>query len=155
MAGWIKMSIGMEVGLGLGDFVLHRNPALPCQKGGGAEPPIFGPCLLWTNCCMDQDGTWHGGGARSRPHCARWNTAPLPKKGGEPPVFGPFLLWPNCCMHQDATWYGGRSRPRRLFVRWGPSSPPQERGGAPLHNFRPMSIVARRLDGSRWHLTWR
>ena len=26
-------------------------------------------------------------------------------------------------------------------------------GGAP--NFRPMSIVAKRLDGSRWHLTWK
>jgi len=23
MAGWIKMSLGMKVGLGLGDFVLH------------------------------------------------------------------------------------------------------------------------------------
>jgi len=36
-AGWIKMVLGMEVGLSPGDFVLDRDPdALPQQ---GAEPP--------------------------------------------------------------------------------------------------------------------
>jgi len=35
MAGWIKMPLGMEVGLGPGDFVLDGTP-LPQQKGGGA-----------------------------------------------------------------------------------------------------------------------
>jgi len=39
-----------------------------------------------------------------------------------------------------------------LFVRWGPSPPykkeAESEGGAPP-NFRPMSIVAKRLDGSR------
>ena len=25
----------------------------------------------------------------------------------------------------------------------------------PLPNFRPMFIVAKRLDGSRWHLAWK
>jgi len=29
MAGWIKMPLGMEVGLSLGDFVLDGNPAPP------------------------------------------------------------------------------------------------------------------------------
>jgi len=58
MAAWIKMSLGMEVGLGPGDFVLHEDPAPAPQKGGGA-PKIFGPCLLWPNGWMDQDGTWH------------------------------------------------------------------------------------------------
>jgi len=43
---WIKMKLGLEVGLGLGHIVLDRNPAsLP----DGAQPPIFGPCLLWLN----------------------------------------------------------------------------------------------------------
>ena len=32
MAAWIKMSLGME--LGLGDFVLDRDPASPSPKGG-------------------------------------------------------------------------------------------------------------------------
>jgi len=30
-----------------------------------------------------------------------------------------------------------------------------KRGRSPLPNFRPMPIVAKRLDGSRWHLVWR
>jgi len=46
-AGWIKMPLGMAVGLGPGDFVLDRDPTPPSpQKGGGTQPPIFGPCLL-------------------------------------------------------------------------------------------------------------
>ena len=36
MASWIKMPLGMEVGLGQGDFVLDRDPAPPPQKGSGA-----------------------------------------------------------------------------------------------------------------------
>jgi len=44
---------------------------------------------------MDQDGTWYGGGTRSRPHCTRWGPRYPRRKGGNPPIFGPFLLWPN------------------------------------------------------------
>jgi len=36
MAGWIKMAFGMEVGLGIGHIVLHRDPSSPSQKGGTA-----------------------------------------------------------------------------------------------------------------------
>jgi len=43
-AGWIKMPLGMEVGLGPGDIV-RWEPAPP--KKTGHSPPIFGPCLLW------------------------------------------------------------------------------------------------------------
>ena len=53
MAAWIKMSLGMELGLGPGDFVF----APPPEKG--ADPQIFGPCLLWPNGWMDEAGTWH------------------------------------------------------------------------------------------------
>ena len=34
MAAWIKMSLGMELGLGPGDFVLDGDPAPPSPKGG-------------------------------------------------------------------------------------------------------------------------
>jgi len=61
--------VGMDVGLGPGDFVLDGDLA-PLPKKG-AEPPIFHPCQLWPKGWMDQDGTWHGSGPRSRPHCAR------------------------------------------------------------------------------------
>jgi len=54
-AAWIKMPLGTDVGRGV-DIVLDGDPA------GGAPPPIFGPCLLWSNGWMDQDGTWRGGG---------------------------------------------------------------------------------------------
>ena len=57
------MPLGIEVGLRTGDFVLDGHPApLPKKElGPGADPPIFGPCLLLPNGWMDQDGTWHGG----------------------------------------------------------------------------------------------
>jgi len=37
----------------------------------------------------------------------------------------------------------------------GTQPPSPKRGLSSLSNFRPMSIVAKRLDGSRWHLAWR
>jgi len=82
--------------------------------------------------------------------------APPPQRGGggPTPIFGPYLLWLNGWMDQDATWYGGRPRPRRLCVRWESRSPSPKRGVEPP-NSRPMFIVAKRLDGSRWYLVWR
>jgi len=58
-ARWIKMALGMEVGLSPGDFVLDGDPArLPKKEPNPvAEPPIFGPCLLWPNGWMDQEVT--------------------------------------------------------------------------------------------------
>ena len=44
MAAWIKMSLGMEVGLGPGDFVLDEDHVAPPQKGGPSLPnlrPMF------------------------------------------------------------------------------------------------------------------
>jgi len=38
MAGWIKMPLGVEVGLGPGDLVLDGDPAAPIRKGDGAHP---------------------------------------------------------------------------------------------------------------------
>jgi len=44
-AGWIKMALGVEVGLGPGHIVLDGDPAhLP--KKGAEPPPIFGRFLL-------------------------------------------------------------------------------------------------------------
>jgi len=39
-AVWIKMPLGMEVGLGHGDFVFDGNPAPP-RKKGTAPHPVF------------------------------------------------------------------------------------------------------------------
>jgi len=111
---------------------------------------------LWPNGWMDQDETWRAGRPRPRTHFVRWldgNPPPLPK-GAQPPIFGPYLLCPNGCMDQDATWYGGRPWPRRLCVRWEPRTPSAKRRRSP-QSFWPMFIVAKRLDGSRWHLARR
>jgi len=80
MAEWIKMPLGMEIGLSLGDFVSDWDPA-PLPKNG--------PCLLWPNDQMDQDSTLHGGGHRSRPHCARRGPSSPSQKRGHTPSFRP------------------------------------------------------------------
>ena len=72
----------------------------------------------------------------------------------QPPIFGQCPLWPNGWMDQDGTWHGGRPQRRRHCVTWGPSSPFPKRA-LPLPNFRPISTVAKRLNGSGWHLPWR
>ena len=61
------------------------------------------------------------------------------------------VLWPNGWMDQDETWHGGRPWPRPHCVRWGSSSPPQR---GTLY-FWLMSVVAKRLVGSRCRLVWR
>ena len=43
-AKWIKMTLAMAVGLGLGHIVPDRP-----QKEGTAPAPIFDPCQLWPN----------------------------------------------------------------------------------------------------------
>ena len=108
----------------------------------GAQPPIFGPCLLRPNGCMNQDRIWHGGGFRW-PHCTRWVPCPSPQKGAQPPSFRPMSIVAKRLDGQDATGYGDRPRPRRHSVRWVSASPPPKWGMAP--NFWPMSIVAKQL----------
>jgi len=50
MAGWIKMPLGTKADLGPGHSVLHGDAAHRKR----AQPPIFGPCLLWPNGCRSQ-----------------------------------------------------------------------------------------------------
>jgi len=76
MAAWIKMSLGMELGLGPGNPVLDGDPAPPKKK-----------CLLWPNGWMDHSGTRHGGRPDPRRLCVRWGSKPFPQKGEPPPQF--------------------------------------------------------------------
>jgi len=79
---------------------------------------------------MDQDGSWHGGGPRSRPHCLRWDPAP-PQKKGTATSFRPMSVVAKWLDGLRCHWtgYGGGPRPRRLFVRW--AAPSRIKGTAP------------------------
>ena len=89
MAAWIKMSLGMELGLGPDHFMSDGDPAPCLQKG--APKKFFGPSLSWPNGWMDEAGTWH----RGRPQPWRLldgDTAPSPKRGRSPiPNFRPMF----------------------------------------------------------------
>jgi len=87
-AGCIKMPLGTEVGLIPGEFVLDGDPATPYPKGG--RTPQFAAHVYcgW----MDHDSTWDGGGPRSWRHCARWDPAPVAKKGGRASNFRPIFI---------------------------------------------------------------
>ena len=144
MAAWIQMSLGMELGLGPGDFVLDRDPA-PLPKKGAESPQILDPCLLWPNGWMDQIVLGMEVGLSPGDFVLDGDPVPFPKRGRIPQFSAhvycgqtagwikmtlgmevgvgaghivldgdPPLLWPNLWMHQDATWYGGRPQPRRL-----------------------------------------
>jgi len=84
MAAWTKKPLGMEVGLGPGDFVLNWDPAPFPQKGRHPSPNF-------RHGWMDQAGSWHGGGPQSSSHCARWGASYPPQKGDRAPSH---TFWP-------------------------------------------------------------
>ena len=150
-AGGIKMKLSMQVyGLGPGHVVLDGDPA-PLPRG--AQPPIFGPYLLRPNGCMDQHVTWYGARPQPRPLCVRCGPrSPLPKKGAEPPKFSAHVYcgetagWIKMVLGMEVDLSPSD------FVLDGDSAPFPKKGWSPLLNFRPISIVAKRLDASRCHL---
>ena len=100
---------------------------------------------------MDQDGTWHRVGLGPGYIVLGWDPAPLTKKAAEP------------TSQFSAHFYCGQTAgcikmPLGMEQGLGPDdfvldedpTPLPKRGRSP--NFRPMSIVAKRLDGSRFRL---
>ena len=71
------------------------------------------------------------------------------------PVCNVGVLWSNGWMDQDqdATWHGGIGLCPGHNVLDG--DPGLQKGYSPRPNFRPMSVVAKLLDGSRCHLVGR
>ena len=94
IAGWIKMPLGMDVGLGLGDFVLHGAQFSLPKRGRSRPQNVFGPYVLWPNGWMDEDGTSHGGRPQPRRLCVRWIPShPSPKRVRSPlPNFRPISI---------------------------------------------------------------
>ena len=150
---WIKMPLGTDVGLGQDDIVLDGYASPLPKKGAKPSPPQFSAHVY-----CDQTAGWikmplgMEVGLSLRDFALDRDPAPPShKKGHSPLIFGSCLLRPNGCMYQDTTWYGGRPQRQRYCVRWDPAPPPLK-GHSP--NFRPMSVVAKRLDASRCHLVW-
>ena len=86
---------------------------------------------------------------------------PIPKKEAEPPIFGRILAHVYC--GQTAEWIKiavGMEMglgPGQIVLDGDPAPLPKRGQTAepPRANFRPIFIVAKRLDASRCHLVWR
>jgi len=83
------MKLGVQVALGPGHIVLDGDLG-PLPKG--AQPPIYGPCLLWPNGWMDQDTTWYDGRPRPGQQCVRCGPSSTPKEHSTPPSFWPMSV---------------------------------------------------------------
>jgi len=140
-AGWIKIPLATEVGLGPGDIALDGYPA-PHPKG--CTTLNFRPCLLWSNGWMDQDGTWYGGQPRPRPHCARWRlSSPCPEKGPQPPPsnFQPMSVVAKRLDRLRYHLIRRQASAQATLCNMGIQLPQK---GTALPEFRPVSTVAKR-----------
>ena len=99
------MSLGMELGVGPGDFLLDGDPASPTQKWGGD-----------------------------------------PKKSAHA-YCGQTAEWMMLVLGMEVGLSLGD------FVLDGDPAPPSPKG-AQTPNFRPISVAAKWLHGSRCHLVW-
>jgi len=104
---WIKMKLGVHVGLGPGHIVLDGDPAPPLPKAQSPQFPQFSAHI----CCGQM---------------AAWIKMPFDMEVG---------LGPD-----------------DIVLDGDPGTPPKR---AETANFRPTSIVAKRLHGSRCHLVQR
>jgi len=108
--------------------------------------------VLWPNGSMDQDETWHAGRPRPWPHCIGWGPSSPSSKGTQPPILahiscGQMAGWIKLPLGMEVGLGPG------VFVLCGDPAPLPKRGRPP--NFRPISVVVKRLNASRCHLVWR
>jgi len=103
MVQWIKMKLGMEVGLNPGSNTIRWRPSSPSPKRGTAAAE-FSAHVLWPNGCMDKDATWYGGRPRPWPHVLDGDPAPTPK--GHSPQF-----LAHVCCGKMAQWQVYQSTP--------------------------------------------
>jgi len=110
--------------------------------------------VLWPDGWMDQDETWHEGRPRPWQHSVRWGPNSPPRSGHSPQFSA------HTCCGQMAGWINvplGRELglcPSDIVLDGDPAHPSPKRRQIPP-NFWPMYVMAKRLDGSRWHLVWR
>ena len=117
---------------------------------------VFNVGVLWPNGWMDQDETWHGFGLGPDHIVLDGDPAPPPKGGGgtAAPTFRPMYC------SQTARWikmsHGMEVGlgPGHIVLDGDPVPTPKKRGTAAPY-FRPMSLLTKRLNGSRCHLVRR
>jgi len=148
------MALGMEVGLGLMRHCVRWGPSYPLLKKGAEPPPQFlahiycGQTAEWIKMALDMEVGLDPG------HIVLdWDPAPLPKKGAEHPPFSAHFYCGQTggCIKMPLGMEIGLSP--GAFVLDG--DPPPSPKGAEPSNFRPTSIVAKGLHGSRCHLVQR
>jgi len=87
MAGWIKMPLGMEVGLGPG-FCVRWGPHSPSTKRWRSPPRYFSVhvhCICGQSAGYIKTALGTEVGLDPGHIVLGWDPAPLPKKGTEPP----------------------------------------------------------------------
>jgi len=85
--GWIKMKLGVQVGLGPGHILFDGDPGPPPPKGH--SPPNFRPISVPAKWLHGEDATWYGGRPRLRRLSVRWGArSPSAKTGRSPQIFG-------------------------------------------------------------------
>ena len=129
--------------------------SFPPQKGGGAPFRIFGPFLLRPNGWMHQGATWYGGKPQPRGLCVRWGASPSQKRMRSPQFSAHVYCVQTAARINMPLGTEVGLGPDDNVLDGDPALPLRKKGAEPLPNFRPMSIVAKRLYGSRRHLARR
>jgi len=94
-AGWIKMVLGMDIGLSPGDLVVLDGDQSPHQKGAKPPPQFFahfycGQAAGCTKMPLSMELGLSPGDS-----VLDGDPAPPQKGGGSPHFFGPCILWRN------------------------------------------------------------
>ena len=152
MAGWIKIPLGREVGLSPSDIVLDGDPA-PLSERERSPPPNFRPVSIVAKRLDGSRCHLVGRQASAKATLCCWRpSSPLPKTGAEPPIFGRVYCGQTAGWIKMPLGVEVGLCPGHIVLHGAQLFLPQ-RCTAP--NFRPISVVAKWLDGSRCHLVGR
>jgi len=145
--GRINMKLGMQVGLGPGHIVLDGDPAPPPPKGRSPQFSDHICCGQTATLIKMSLGTELG--LSPGDFVLNGDPAPRPQKGSRAPKFSAHVYcgqtagWMKLVLGMEVGLSPG------YFMLDGTLLPSPKRGRSPLPNFRPMSIVAKRLNASK------
>ena len=131
-AGWMKMPLGTEVGLGPGDIVLDGDLA-PRPPKRGKDRQILAHVYCDQMARRIKMPVGRALGLSPGDIVLDGDPAPPNKRYGTPPspLFSPCLFWPNGWVDQDATWYSGNLSPVHIVLDGDPAPPPPKGHSSP------------------------